>query len=204
MFTVGLRKHVKRFLLLKFDIYLVILFFIDFPFSCSQYNSAISSMDSFELFAIFVSSVRAKSIRFPRHCLETRLWLYIRSIYHLIVWLNPRVGKMKQILCSDWLPWWAHPARWVIPTLVPEEKILFSDQACSVEIAVYWPHYYFAFLLTNIQPSWPHCHTWSIMHMYRLCIIYIFHCLFVMKNYLFLLWRTIFADENSNIDIGAM
>ena len=43
----------------------------------------------------------------------------------IITWLVPRAGKMKRILCSDWLP---ERGRWVyracsgFPALVPQEK----------------------------------------------------------------------------------
>ena len=68
---------------------------------------------------------------------------------------------------------------------IPQEKIprkpfnkSFVDQVCSVKMARYWPHSFFASLLTslrlspshakknlaNIQPSWPH--TWLITHTY--------------------------------------
>ena len=55
----------------------------------------------------------------------------------------------------------------------------FIDQACSVKMAGYWPHSFFACIWTstlswsintqkkksaNTQPSWPH--TWSITHIY--------------------------------------
>ena len=48
----------------------------------------------------------------------------------LIIWPNPRAGKMKPILCSDWLPERgrsAYLARLVFPPLVPQEKVLFIN-----------------------------------------------------------------------------
>ena len=92
------------------------------------------------------------------------------SIMHVIIWLAPRAGKMKQILCSDWLPGGARcrglSCLLGISRFVPAEAKFFGiifwphnksfiDQACSVKMAVYWN-------LANIQPSWPHA--WSITH----------------------------------------
>ena len=40
-----------------------------------------------------------------------------------------QVGKVKQILHSDWLPKqerWVHLARCGFPAFVPQEKVLFS------------------------------------------------------------------------------
>ena len=43
----------------------------------------------------------------------------------IITWLVPRAGKMKRILCSDWLPergrWFYHACSG-FPALVPQEK----------------------------------------------------------------------------------
>jgi len=54
-----------------------------------------------------------------------------------IIWLAPWTGKMNQILRCDWLP---------TTRRVPWEKFLrnpynrtFVDQACSVNMAGYWP-----------------------------------------------------------------
>ena len=43
----------------------------------------------------------------------------------IITWLVPRAGKMKRILCSDWLPergQWVYRACSGFPALVPQEK----------------------------------------------------------------------------------
>ena len=45
-----------------------------------------------------------------------------------ITWLNPQAGKMKRILCSDWLP---ERARWAqltysgFPAFVPQEQVSY-------------------------------------------------------------------------------
>ena len=42
--------------------------------------------------------------------------------YFFIIWLAPRAGKVKRILCSDWLPErarWAHLALSGFPALIP-------------------------------------------------------------------------------------
>ena len=114
---------------------------------------------------------------------------YNSCFYHgiIIIWLALQMGKMKRILCSDWLPKrarWACLAHSGFPALFPQNKILwpynksFIDQACLVKMAGYWPRSFFPFLLTstlsrsiktqtkknlaNIQPPWPHA--WSITH----------------------------------------
>ena len=93
------------------------------------------------------------------------LWI----ITHIIIWLAPQVGKMKRILCSDWLPKrarWASLARSGLPTLVPQKRNSFGvifwpynksfiDQACSVKMAGYWS-------------SCPHA--WSIRHNYLISL----------------------------------
>ena len=65
-----------------------------------------------------------------------------------MIWLYPRVGRMKQILSCDWLPKgarWTHLAGHLeFPILVPEEKVVygynysksFIDQAYSIKVAV--------------------------------------------------------------------
>ena len=72
-------------------------------------------------------------------------------ISNIIIWLAPRAGKMKQILCSDWLPErarWAYLAHSGLPVLVPQKRNSFGvifwpynksfiDQACSVKMAGY-------------------------------------------------------------------
>ena len=95
---------------------------------------------------------------------------------------------MNQIAQCDWLPErarWSHLAH-SGPRCIPQEKLhrkpynkSFTDQVCSVKMAVCWPRSFFASLWTstssrsintqkkssaNIQPSWPH--TWSITHIY--------------------------------------
>jgi len=79
---------------------------------------------------------------------------------------------------------WSYLARSGLPAVsrkknFPESHIVNPSltQACSVEMAEYWPRFLFASLwtsttsrsinsqkknVTNIQPSWPH--TWSITH----------------------------------------
>ena len=50
------------------------------------------------------------------------------TVILFFIWLNPRAGKMKRILRSDWLPErekWAHLARLGLSALVPQEKLLF-------------------------------------------------------------------------------
>ena len=51
------------------------------------------------------------------------------TIGDFIIWLNPRVGKMKRFLCSDWLPRGQDgliaPARDLPRIKVPQEKVLF-------------------------------------------------------------------------------
>ena len=65
----------------------------------------------------------------------------------------------EQILHSDWLlKWarWTHLALSRSPTLFPQEKVLFMatnksfiNQACSVKMAGYWPHSFFAYYEVN-------------------------------------------------------
>ena len=71
------------------------------------------------------------------------------AITRFIIWLAPRAGKIKGILCSDWLPEpasWAFLARSGLPALVPQKQNSlgvifwpynksFIDQACSVKMA---------------------------------------------------------------------
>ena len=50
------------------------------------------------------------------------------TVILFFIWLNPRAGKMKRILRSDWLPEqakWTHFARSGFPALVTSEKVLF-------------------------------------------------------------------------------
>ena len=81
------------------------------------------------------------------------------TISRFIIWLAPRAGKMKRILCSDWLPErarWAYLARSGLPALVPQKRNSvgvifwpynksFIDQACSVKMAGYWPRSFLRF-----------------------------------------------------------
>ena len=49
----------------------------------------------------------------------------LELIINFIIWLTPRAGKMKGILCSDWLPERGsrvHLARSELPALVPRTK----------------------------------------------------------------------------------
>ena len=103
-------------------------------------------------------------------------------VLHFIIWLAPRLGKIKRILCSDCLPerarWTYHACSGFPPLFLQKVKFFgiifwpynnsFIDQACSVKMAGYWPCSFFVFLLTstssrsiklqkenlaNIQPS---------------------------------------------------
>ena len=81
------------------------------------------------------------------------------ALMAFIIWLAPRAGKMKRILCSDWLPErarWAYFARLGLPALVPQKRNTvgvmfwphnksFIDQACSVKMAGYWPRSFLRF-----------------------------------------------------------
>ena len=100
------------------------------------------------------------------------------SLLYFIIWLGPLVGKMNQILHSDWLlaqARWHHLARSRLCTVSHKKNLFFIpynisfiDQACSVKMAGYWPCSFFACLwtstssrsinmqkknLANIQPS---------------------------------------------------
>ena len=77
-----------------------------------------------------------------------------------IIWLAPRAGNMKRILCSDWLPErarWAYLTRSGFCLLCSAKAKLFGviflpynesfiDQACLVKMAGYCPHSFFFFL----------------------------------------------------------
>ena len=76
----------------------------------------------------------------------------------LITWLAPRVGKMNQIVRSDWL---SELARWSAgdrtTRCIPQEKFpwkpynkSFIDKVCLVKMAGYWPHSFFASLRTRL------------------------------------------------------
>ena len=61
--------------------------------------------------------------------------IYDPILVDIIIWLTPRAGKMKRILCSDWLPErasWAYLARSVLPALVPQKRN-------SVGV-IFWPY----------------------------------------------------------------
>ena len=48
----------------------------------------------------------------------------------IIIWLAPRAGKMKPILCSDWLPErakWAYLARSGFPALFRKSEIIWCN-----------------------------------------------------------------------------
>ena len=97
-----------------------------------------------------------------------------------MIWLYPRVGRMKQILSCDWLPKgarWTHLAgRLEFPILVSEEKVVYGyivNHLLTKLIQSRWlwilASFVFVFLWTkdrvevnNIQRSWPH--PWSITH----------------------------------------
>ena len=63
----------------------------------------------------------------------------------VIVWLAPRAGKMKRILCSDWLPERERLACLARPLFLAKAKFFgaifwpynksFIGQACSVKMA---------------------------------------------------------------------
>ena len=90
------------------------------------------------------------------------------------LWLATRVGKMEPscpLGTTRCIPQAKFPQK-------PYNKSII-DQVCSVKMAGYWPHSFFASLwtstssrsintpkknLANIHPSWPH--TWSITHTY--------------------------------------
>ena len=84
------------------------------------------------------------------------VFMYMYSILTtFIIWLPLRVGKMKQILCSDWLSERTRCIHVSCPLRIahfvaakvkffgvifwPYNKS-FIDQACSVKMAGYWPH----------------------------------------------------------------
>ena len=95
---------------------------------------------------------------------------------NLVLWLATRAGKME---LSCLLGIQALSRKYNLSCFGVLSHIInpFIDQACSVKMAGYWPHSFFAGLwtstlsrsintqkksLTNIQPSWPHA--WSITH----------------------------------------
>ena len=82
------------------------------------------------------------------------------------MWVNPRGGKMKRILRSDWLPVrarWAHLARSGFPCWFRKKKFSFwpynkslIDQVFLVKMAEYWLRSFLRFYwprlnLANIQ-----------------------------------------------------
>ena len=126
------------------------------------------------------------------------------------LWLATRAGKMEpscllgttRCILQAKLPW------------KPYSKS-FIDQVCSVKMAGYWPHSFFASLrtltsspsintqkknLANIQPSWPH--TWSITHtdcfnQNLLVKHYLLRPELSSENLLFLTWAIRKAIKNS-------
>ena len=69
------------------------------------------------------------------------------SLNKFVIWLVPRAGKMKRILCSDWLPIYrfvSAKAKFFGVIFWPYNKS-FIDQACSVKVAGYWPRFFFFF-----------------------------------------------------------
>ena len=80
----------------------------------------------------------------------------MQIVTNLIIWLAPRAGKIKRILCSDWLPERQNGP--ILPTgdfplcsLKTEffgvifwlYNKSFIDQGCSVKMAGYWPRVFF-------------------------------------------------------------
>ena len=74
------------------------------------------------------------------------------SIFVMILWPNRQAGKVKKIVCSDWLPHFPLG----ISRIGPARKSTlfmafwlynrsFIDQACLVNIAVYWPRSFWLF-----------------------------------------------------------
>ena len=73
-------------------------------------------------------------------------------IFFMILWPNRQAGKMKQIVCSDWLPHFPFGISCIGPTRKSTlfmtfwlYKRSFIDQACLVNIAVYWPRSFWLF-----------------------------------------------------------
>ena len=48
--------------------------------------------------------------------------LSVRDIERVMIFLNPRAGKIKRIMCSDWLP--EHLAASGYPALVPQDNVV--------------------------------------------------------------------------------
>ena len=83
-------------------------------------------------------------------------------------------GKIKRILCFNWLPEWAIWDFAGFPTLELLENSLscdkfFTDQVSVVKTTGCWPRVFFSSVyksakknLANIQLFWPH--TWSVTH----------------------------------------
>ena len=61
------------------------------------------------------------------------------TIGDFIIWLNPRVGKMKRFLCSDWLPLrarWANRTRSEFP----------ADKESASRKSSLFGHFFYKFL----------------------------------------------------------
>ena len=85
---------------------------------------------------MLVVSLRGVNFRFWSHlgCSDAIVFSRQYILIHFIIWLAPRAGEMKRILCSDWLPEWArwaylarsglvHLARSGLPALVPQTNL---------------------------------------------------------------------------------
>ena len=116
-------------------------------------------------------------------------WCYPWSIAH--IYMASSVSGQDELNRALWLATGAGKMEPSCPfgttRRIPDAKFhqkpynkSFIDQVCSVKMAGYWPHSFFASLwtstsswsintqnknLANIQPSWPH--TWSITHTYN-------------------------------------
>ena len=85
---------------------------------------------------------------------NSRVFLNI-EVWYSSVWLNPMTGKMRKILCFDWLPEHILPVR-DFPRQSRKEKLSFSpynksfndQQTCSLKMAGYWP-------LSILRFYWP-------------------------------------------------
>ena len=128
--------------------------------------------------ANFMTTWRRKHFSLQVSCGDniSGMWLF-KVTKHW--WLNPRAGKMKRILCCDWL---LERARWARSGPARKRSLFGNLISLSltlreVKMAGCWS--FLAFLLAstrsrsmkyttnnlaNIQPSWTHA--WSITHIY--------------------------------------